>query len=158
MSEETVSQIPAQEPSAEEPSAPDPTEQLATLNEELTALRATLAERDSEILRLQREAAERTELARLFPDADPDSLPREVLEAHSQGIPLAAALALYEKQQATLSERCRAVNHRNAALSPGRAGQDAAAEYFSPDEVRRMSQSEVRKHFRVIRESMKQWN
>lgn len=138
--------------------APDPAEELNSLRAELARVRTALAEQETMFLRLQKEARDRTELCRLFPEADPDDLPEEVAEAHANGIPLVAAYALYEKQNAARARQYEAINRRNAERASGRAGVGTSEEYFTPDEVRRMSPSEVRAHFKTIRESMKKWN
>ena len=146
-------------PTEEEPQeAPDPTEELAALREELARVRSALAEQEALTLRLENEAKEKAEFLRLFPGVDPDSLPEEVLTSHAQGIPLAAAFALYEKQREVKESRVAAVNRRNAERASGRAGTGTTEEFFTPEEVRRMSAREVRTHFKTIRESMKQWN
>ncbi|MBO7176248.1 MAG: hypothetical protein J6W14_02630, partial [Clostridia bacterium] len=65
---------------------------------------------------------------------------------------------LYEKKSEAARMRAETVNLKNAQRSAGVAGRDAPAEYFSPDEVRAMSPSEVRRHYSKILDSMKSWN
>ena len=50
------------------------------------------------------------------------------------------------------------INRRNASLSAGRVGNGTAPEYYSPEEVRAMSQSEIRENYQRIRASMKKWH
>ena len=50
------------------------------------------------------------------------------------------------------------VNRANAMNSSGSIGNKTGAEFFTPDEVRAMSQSEVRANYQRIIESMKKWN
>ena len=50
------------------------------------------------------------------------------------------------------------VNTRNAAHSAGRVGTNLAPEYYTPDEVRAMTQAEVRENYEKIRASMKKWH
>ena len=57
-----------------------------------------------------------------------------------------------------LEARADKINQINAYRSSGQAGSNTAREYFSPDEVRAMSQSEVRANYQRIIESMKKWN
>ncbi len=55
------------------------------------------------------------------------------------------------------AERTSRINERNARMSSGRIG-GGEAQYFTADEVRAMSQSEVRANYKKIIESMKKWN
>ena len=63
---------------------------------------------------------------------------------------------LFAKQSKKQSAKER--NERNALLSSGRVGKSSSEEYFTPDEVRKMSGSEVRANYSKIMESMKRWN
>ena len=74
-----------------------------------------------------------------------------------QGIPLSAAYALYEKRSCMDRLYAEEINRQNSQRSAGRAGLYTKGEYFSPDEVRSMSASEVRANYKKIRESMKKW-
>ena len=62
------------------------------------------------------------------------------------------------REELTKRQRADEINRRNAERSAGRAGTNAAPEYFSPDEVRAMSQHEVRENYQKIRASMKRWH
>ena len=93
----------------------------------------------------------------LFPDVPVEELPDEVWESVRAGAPLAAAYALYEKKKYAEAKRIAAINAKNASRSPGAAGTDTASEYFTPDEVRRMSRAEVHANYSKIKESMKKW-
>jgi hypothetical protein len=75
-----------------------------------------------------------------------------------RGIPLSAAYALYEKKSTVDALRADEINRSNAQRSAGRLGQNTAREFFTPDEVRAMSPSEVRDNYKTIRESMKKWH
>ena len=61
-----------------------------------------------------------------------------------------------EEQQ--LKQRQTEVNLRNALRSTGAITNAADSGYYSPDEVRKMSASEVRQKYGLIKESMKKWN
>ena len=54
--------------------------------------------------------------------------------------------------------RADEINRKNASLSAGSVGKGHAGEYFSPDEVRAMTQREVHDNYSKIKESMRFWN
>lgn len=130
--------------------------------DELEALRAKVAELQE---KLERSTAEISESARqleelysLFPDSDVRTLPQSVWQSVSEGNSLAAAYALHLCREKQRENAIKSVNQKNAALSAGFAGEAARGEYFTPSEVRAMSQSEVRANYTKILESMKKWN
>ena len=125
------------------------------LHAELARLRAELEETKSLHARM---AAELGEFQALFPEVSVSALPESIWEQVRSGIPLAASYALYEKKCILHREHAAKINMQNAKKASGAAGKDTPAEYFSPDEVRAMSQSEVRKNYQKIMESMKKWN
>ena len=138
--------------------ADEPKEEIdpvAELRAEVERLRSEL-----EAARTQNEktAAEVGEFHSLFPECSLSAVPDVVWDQVKSGIPLAASYALYEKKREAAARRAEAVNLQNAQRSAGVAGRDAPSEYFSPDEVRAMSPSEVRRHYSKILESMQSWN
>ena len=124
--------------------------EIAALKEQIAKLEA-LKETEARIL------AEIGDFVVLFPDVPVEELPDEVWEGVRAGAPLAAAYALYEKKKYAEAKRIAAINAKNASRSPGAAGTDTASEYFTPDEVRRMSRAEVHANYSKIKESMKKW-
>lgn len=133
----------------------DNTESVESLKAEIERLRAELEESRSANDRI---SSDISEFYRLFPDGKLDQLPSEVRENVRSGVPLTASYALYEKRLEAERERIAAINRKNAARSSGSVGKNTVKEYFSPDEVRAMSQSEVRENYHKIIESMKKWN
>lgn len=105
-----------------------------------------------------RMADELGEFHTLFPEVTTAAIPESIWEQVRRGVPLAASYALYEKKCALRREHAEAVNLKNAQKTPGFAGKNTPSEYFSPDEVRAMSQSEVHVNYPKILESMKKWN
>jgi hypothetical protein len=130
-------------------------ESVESLKSEIDRLRAELEE--SHALN-QKITDDISEFHRLFPSIELDSIPDEVRDGVRSGVPLAASYALYEKRLAAERERIEAINRRNAQRSSGAAGKNTQKEYFSPEEVRAMSQSEVRENYKKIIDSMKKWN
>ncbi len=62
------------------------------------------------------------------------------------------------REELTRRQKADEINRRNAARSAGRAGTNAAPEYYSPDEVRAMSPAQVRENYQRIRASMQKWH
>lgn len=123
-------------------------EQVKQLTEELEA-RAAIADKI---------AAQIGEFTDLFPEVSMESVPESVWESVRRGSSLAASYALYARKAYMSGQRASDVNQRNARNSPGVAGKGTASEYYTPDEVRAMSQKEVRANYSKIIESMKKWN
>ena len=121
------------------------------------------AELDS--LRRRLEVAERTareisagwrEFTELYPDADISSLPDSFNADIKRGIPPAAAYALEMRRREVRRARIEAADRRAREMSSGRISTTDDSLY-SPDEVRAMPPSEVRKNMEKIRRSMKSW-
>ncbi len=132
-----------------------PIESIGSLKAEIDRLRTELEESRSVN---QRVADDISEFHRLFPNVELGSIPDEVRNSVRTGIPLSASYALYEKRLDAERERIEAINRQNAIRSSGAAGKNTPKEYFSPEEVRSMSQSEVRENYKKIIDSMKKWN
>ena len=130
-------------------------EELTVLREEVARLRQTLSDKEAEQQKTLRELGE---FNRLFPDVAIKSVPKQVWSSVSEGIPLCAAYALYEKKIQQEAARAEGINRQNASRSAGQAGRNTAKEYFSPDEVRAMSQKQVHESYAKIMASMKHWN
>ena len=121
------------------------------------------AELDS--LRRRLEVAERTareisagwrEFTELYPDADISSLPDSFNADIERGIPPAAAYALEMRRREVRRARIEAADRRAREMSSGRISTTDDSLY-SPDDVRAMPPSEVRKNMEKIRRSMKSW-
>ncbi|MBQ8345870.1 MAG: hypothetical protein IJY42_06380 [Clostridia bacterium] len=132
---------------------------VSMLQKELSKLREELTEQTKRYEAELARGREREEFSRLFPHVSPSEIPDEVrTDAEAKGLPLAAAYALYEKQQETMRLRGESVNRQNAQRAAGAAGLGTSGEYYTPDEVKRMSPAQVRLHYQTIRESMKKWS
>ena len=118
-----------------------------------------------ENLRRRLEVAERTareisagwrEFTELYPDADISSLPDSFNADIERGIPPAAAYALELRRREVRRAKIEAADRRAREMSSGRINSTDDSLY-SPDEVRAMPPSEVRKNMEKIRRSMKSW-
>ena len=118
-----------------------------------------------EAMRTRLEIAERTsreisagwrEFTELYPEADVASLPDSFNAAIERGIPPAAAYALELRRKEVRLARIKAADQRARELSAGKLD-PAEDTLYSPEEVRAMSPSEVRKNIEKIRRSMKSW-
>ena len=142
----------AEELPADLPEEPEEDEKASLLSE-LEALRSRL------------ETAERTareisagwrEFTELYPEADISSLPDSFNAAIERGIPPAAAYALELRRKEVRLARIKAADQRARELSAGKLD-PADDTLYSPDEVRAMPPTEVRKNIEKIRRSMKSW-
>ncbi len=110
-----------------------------------------------EVGRLQewqsRSRQELDEFCTLFPGISIVGLPPEVQEEMARGVPPAAAYALFEKRESARKN----AEKRSAERSWHGMKEHGGEEYFSPAEVRAMTQKEVHKNYKKIMESMKHW-
>ncbi len=145
---------PHSDPDHSAPAQADPEEQLRQLRDELRQLRAELAQQDALLSRM---GAECEEFYALYPQTPISSLPDNVWDDVKQGIPLAAAYALAERRRAYTQALADSTNKQNVKCSSG-ALSSTENEYFSPAEVRAMTQAEVRANYQKIMRSMQKWN
>ena len=132
---------------------PSDAEQIAFLRAELSRMQAALEEKDAFYSRVSQECSE---FSALFPDTPLSDLSDRVWEAVKNGVPIAAAYALEQHRNAMAQARANQVLQRNRERSAGAIGQPDE-EYFSPAEVRAMSQAEVRRNYQKIMLSMQKW-
>ena len=142
---------------AEGEEAIDTEEELSSIKDEILKLREELTRLEELREKSMKMLQEFDEFVSLFPEQRIENLPDEVWNEAKRGASLAAAYALYEKRREAKERLASQINAKNAALSAGKAG-EAANEYFSYEQVKGMSQAEVRKNYSKIRESMKKWN
>ena len=130
-----------------------PEEQLRQLRDELTRLRQTVAQQDAILFRMGEECLE---FHTLYPETPLSALPDDVWKDVKQGVPLAAAYALAERRRAFTESLAATANQKNRQRSSG-ALESTEADYFSPNEVRAMTQQEVRANYQKIMRSMQKW-
>lgn len=158
----------------------DPKESGEVSVEELAAKKAAAEELDSEqtaaeetseteqalseetLSREEKQKAMEEDIAlfrSLFEDVKAEQIPQEVWERVEKGESLSASFALYTLQKAKEQERVERVNLENAKKAPPKLRHDGAEQdYFSPEAVRAMSRSEIKKHYGAILKSMEKWN
>lgn len=145
------------EPAAKENELEADMQTIDALKAEIERLKEQI-EKLEELKRAQnRILAEIGDFVALFPEIPIEEIPDTVWESVKQGAPLAASYALYEKRMVAEAKRIAEINAKNAKKSPGAAGKDTAGEYFSPEDVRRMSRAEVHANYSKIKDSMKKW-
>lgn len=132
----------------------DPGRGISQLREELKRLEERVAAKEAAYLRLEREYAEFQEL---YPGVAFASLSDKVWEDVKNGIPIAAAFALYERRRALTEEIAKKSNAENQKKAPG-ALSGSEENYFTPAEVRAMNRDQVRANYEKIISSMQKWN
>lgn len=104
--------------------------------------------------RLETEIAEFSEL---FPTVSLEEIPSNIWNEVKSGIPLSASYARHEIRLMRANKEAERANIEAAERSSGIA-QGGKSFYFSPSEVKKMSEAEVRSNYSVIIDSMKHWN
>ena len=95
----------------------------------------------------------------LFPDVKGDAIPEAVWARVDAGERLAASYALYVIRTMREEEKIQKVNEENEKKAPPRIRHDGGDDtYFSPEAVKAMSRSEVKKNYDAILRSMEKWN
>ena len=138
--------------SAADGAAPEQDE-LERLRARISELEGELAERTALSERVERECGE---FEQYFPRVSLRHVPDVVWRVVHAGVPLAAAYALYEKKK-QLREQLREQRRQSSEAQTPHIESVAQKEYFSPSQVRAMSQREVRENYDRIFESMRHW-
>ena len=95
----------------------------------------------------------------LFPEVKGEQIPLEVWDRVEAGESLAASYALFAVQKFREEEKISRINEENGKKAPPPVeGGSAEGDYFSPEAVKNMSRSEIRKHYDKILSSMEKWN
>ncbi len=130
---------------------------MTALQKEKAALQAELDRlREAQAVYLEKEAKaqERNALLTLYPEVDPETLPKEVTEQSE--LPLVAAYALYCRKQALAQAQALAKNAKNAVSAPPSVSQDGTQEgEYTYEEMRQMSKDAVHRNYAGILRSLK---
>lgn len=133
-------------------------DELSLLRAEVEELRAMLREREELDAVNARMRSELEEFYEYFPSVDPRSVPDEVWTKVKNGDSLAATYSLFERKRAREEQKAFEHNQKMRKMSSGALESRGAENYFSPDEVRKMTPSQVKSHYDDIVESMRHWN
>lgn len=128
--------------------------ELERLRGELRQLREEMAAKQEFFARLEGECAE---FCALYPEASISEVSDGVWQDVQRGLPLAAAYALAERRRIMTEKLAAQTNDENRRRSSG-ALEATDPDYFSPAEVRAMSQAEVRTNYQKIMRSMQKWH
>lgn len=134
-----------------------PEENIELLRQQIADLKSQISELETMRDTQTRVLEELADFRDLFPEVEINAIPESVWDSVKKGTPLIASYALYEKRMEAERARISLINAKNASKSAGIAGKNTASEYFSPDEVRKMSRAEVHANYSKIKESMKKW-
>ncbi len=129
--------------------------ELERLREEIRTLNERIAEKQAQTDKI---SAELGAFAEYFPEVELKSIPDEVWDEVKSGNSLASSYALYTHKTKRAEQIMQEQNEKNAYFSAGRVGKNTANEYFTPDDVKKMSGSEVKANYSKIIASMKKWN
>ena len=132
-------------------------ESIDSLRQQITALKSQISQLEAMRDTQTRVFEELADFRDLFPEVELSAIPESVWDSVKKGTPLIASYALYERRMEAERTRIARINAKNASRSAGIAGKNTASEYFSPDEVRKMSRAEVHANYSKIKESMKKW-
>lgn len=133
------------------------TDTVFELNKKIEALTQELETYKTAKQQQEKIAEQLNEFSELFPNIAIKAIPDEVWENVKMGNTLVASYAVYEKRISEAARRIEEINKKNSTLSAGALGENLSNEYFSVDEVKKMSPAEVRSNFAKIRKSMETW-
>ncbi len=129
--------------------------------DELEMLRARNAELEKEIadrkglsMRLEKEISEFSEM---FPDVPLTEIPDDIWDEVKRGLPLSASYARHERKRQIAQRKADEAN-KNAMEKSSGSVSGTTDHYFTADQVRKMTASEVKKNYSHIINSMKHWN
>ena len=95
----------------------------------------------------------------LFPEVKAEDIPQEVWDRVEKGESLASSFSLFRMQQQKEAERIEKVNRENEEKAPPKIRHDGKEfTYFSPEAVKAMTRSEIKKNYDAILASMEKWN
>lgn len=129
-------------------------DELTLLRKQNEELKREIEERKSLGERLENEISEFSEM---FPDVPLKDIPENIWEEVKRGLPLSAAFARHERKRVLGEMRAAEVNNASKEGSSGSVS-GTTDYYYTAEEVRKMSASEVKKNYSHIINSMKHWN
>lgn len=138
-------------------------EKTKKILEELEASPEELDRKELENFRRERDVKKNLEgelelLFEVFPELDIDSIPDAIFEKCPDGKGLAAEYALMTLVEKKKSEEQKVKEEENEKAAVPEVKGVAEEAYFSPEDVRKMSEKEIRKNYKTIMKSMEKWN
>lgn len=122
---------------------------------ELEACREKIRQLSSVIDDIKRQDREKKIFGELYPKVAVDEIPDAVLkEAREEGIPLAAAYALYARRLELESEKAAEKLINSGVRTSGAVGRQPSEQLFSIDQIRAMSAKEVKRQYRAVMKSL----
>ena len=96
-------------------------------------------------------------LFELFPDFDVESIPDEIFDKCEDGSRLAAEYALWYLTEEKKKGEQQKKEEENMKSAPPNVKDSSEPTYFTPEQVRAMSEEEIRKNYKTIMNSMEKW-
>lgn len=137
------------------------------MNKETEKIMAELADTDADKLELEelrrdKKLKENLEgelkiLMSLFPELTAEDIPDEVFENCDNGKGLAAQYALYYVKAEREKAETEKTNEKNKRSAPPEIKSADEEVFFTPDMVKSMSDSEIRRNYKEIMKSMEKW-
>ncbi len=122
---------------------------------ELEACREKIRQLSAVIDDIKRQTREKKIFGELYPKVAIDEIPDAVLkEAKDEGIPLAAAYALYARRLEIESENAAEKLIKSAVRTSGAVSQPPPERLFSIDQIRAMSAKEVKRQYKAVMKSL----
>jgi DNA-directed RNA polymerase alpha subunit len=122
---------------------------------ELEACREKIRQLSSVIDDIKRQDREKKIFGELYPKVAVDEIPDTVLkEAKEEGIPLAAAYALYARRLELENEKAAEKLINSGVRTSGAVGRQPSEQLFSIDQIRAMSAKEVKRQYRAVMKSL----
>ncbi|MGM9631591.1 MAG: hypothetical protein ACI3XL_00660 [Eubacteriales bacterium] len=143
---------------AEEIGTDSENDELTLLRKEVELLRSSLRSREELDRANERMRNELSEFSEYFPQVELSEIPDEIWEKVKKGDSLSSAYALHLRKKELAEQRADDFNKKNRRMSTGSLQNGEGEKYFSPSEVRRMTQKQVRQNYDEIVESMRHWN
>ena len=96
-------------------------------------------------------------LRELFPTLRAEDIPDEAFENTENGKGLAGQYALCYLRKQKEAEETEKTNEKNSRSAPPKVGNLDGEGYFTPDMVKTMSDSDIRRNYKAIMKSMEKW-
>ena len=102
--------------------------------------------------------AELQTLFEIFPDMNVDDIPDEVFERSNNGKGLAAEYALHYLKEEKKKGEQKEKEEENLKSAPPDVKNATEEAFFTPEDVRGMTEAEIKKNYHTIMKSMEKWN